>query len=389
MNNLCIKICGLFCLDTSVGVILLAMKWNEVNISKHLTDLLYLHDFVIVPDFGAFVTNYKAAEITEADYIIPPSKSVSFNSTLTASDGLLVSYLSEKLEIEQAESTKLISEFVRDMFIDLDNKKQVIFEDLGLFEFDKNLNLIFEPNLKLNLLADTFGLSSIHYPKLEQSSKKLERGLKDRTTIKKALKSRTAKIAYFVLPILIIVSVLSTQTNVFDKSKYNYSNIADIITPDDSKQNKSNIEKELDSITKKENALMYIEEARPILAENNSTKEDNKTSENSQKEENKQTVVTNIKLTNKAVETTEEEKEEETEVINTIKKFCLVAGSFTEKRNAQRFIKKLKKKGVDAQIVEHKGKYRVAAGSFDTKTMAKKEVSRLKKQDIKTWVSKR
>jgi len=358
------------------------MKWHKADIFNHLNDLLYLHDFVIIPDFGAFVTNYKPAEITDNGYILPPSKSISFNSSLTASDGLLISYLSSKLNIEQLESKKLVSEFVRDIFIDLDNKKQVAFENLGLFEFDKNLNLIFEPKLKLNLLADAYGFSSIHYPTLEKPSKRIEKGIKDKTKLKKLLTSRAAKLTYVILPILILVSVLTTQTNIFDKSNYNYSDFSDIISSDNNNKEKSKIEKELDSITKKENALMYVEVIEPKTSE----KEIEVEPKTETKEENKQTVVTKIKLENKAE--TKETKEEVSNQ-NEIKKFCLVAGSFSEKRNADRFIKKLKKKGVDAQLVNYKGKYRVSAGSFDTKPMAKKEVSLLKEQGIKTWISKR
>ena len=361
------------------------MKWHKADIYNHLNDLLYLHDFVIVPDFGAFVTNYKPAEITDNGYILPPSKSISFNSSLTASDGLFVSYLSSKLNIEQLEAKILVSEFVRDIFIDLDNKKQVAFEDLGTFEFDKNLSLIFEPKLKLNLLVDAYGFSSIHYPTLEKPSRRIEKGIKDKTKVKKLLTSRVAKLTYVILPILILVSVLTTQTNIFDKSNYNYSDFSDIINTDNNKE-KSRVEKELDSITKKENALMYVEVIDPKTSDKEIEKEIELEPKAEPKEENKQTVVTKIKLEHKA-ETKETKEEISTE--NEIKKFCLVAGSFSEKRNADRFIKKLNKKGVDAQLVDYKGKYRVSAGSFDTRSMAKKEVSLLKEQGIKTWISKR
>lgn len=360
------------------------MKWHQINIYKHLNDLLYLHDFVIVPNFGAFVTNYKPAEITENNYILPPSKSISFNSSLTASDGLFISYLSSKLNIEQADAKELVSGFVRDIFIDLDNKKQIVFENLGSFEFDKNLNLIFEPKLKLNLLADAYGFSSIHYPKLEKPSKRIEKEIKDKARVKKLLTSRVAKLTYIILPILIFISVLTTQINIIDKSDYNYSDFSDIVSSDNSNKAKSRVEKELDSITKKENALMYVEIIEPKSSENIKKEIDIKPI--TKLKSNKQRVITRIKLANssKITENTKE-KISKTE----IKKFYLVVGSFSEKRNAKNFIAKLKNKGIDAVIVNNKGKFRVSAGSFDTKTMAKKKVSVLKKRGIKTWISKR
>jgi nucleoid DNA-binding protein len=243
------------------------MKLKNTDINKHISELLFLHDFVTIPNFGSFVTNYKSAEITETG-ILPPSKSISFNSVLKTDDGLLISYLSEILKTDYNTCKSLVSEFVKDIFTDLDNHKQVKFENIGTFEFNKKLNLIFEPKLKLNFLADSFGFSTTHFSLLEQTSTKLEKTLKDRSKLKKSLLSPTAKILYFVIPILILMSVLSIKTNVFDKSNYNYSNIGDIIF-NDNNPDKSIIEKKLDSMTKKENALMYIE-VKPINSKNDS-----------------------------------------------------------------------------------------------------------------------
>lgn len=350
---------------------------QQSNITKHLTDLLFLHDFVIVPDFGAFVTNYKPAEITDNGYITPPSKSISFNSNLKSSDGLLISYLSEKENIDYSNSAQLISEFVRDIFIDLDNKKIVEFENIGSFKFDKELNIIFEPELKLNLLPESFGFTSIHYPQLEKTTKKLERTFSDGRKIRKSLSGSNAKALFFIIPIIIILSIASVKTGVFDKSNYNTSNITDITETGVKDNNKSVIEKQLDSMTKKENALMYIEQTKPTSSGNAF---DNK-------EKNVKIETIEIKKETTPIVKKEPEVIEIPEIIE--KEYILVAGSFSSKKNAERFVKKLSKKNINAEIINHKGKYRVSAATFETKAIAKKEVKRLKKLSIKTWISKR
>ena len=354
---------------------------QQSKITKHITDLLFLHDFVIVPDFGAFVTNYKVAEITENGYITPPSKSISFNSNLKSSDGLLISYLSEKENIDYSNAKQLISDFVRDIFIDLDNKKQVEFENIGNFKFDKELNINFEPELKLNLRAESYGLSAIHYPELEKSTKKLERVVRDRSKLKKSLSSSTAKTLYFVIPILVMLSIISVKTDIFTKSNYNTSNISDITKTGVSDKKKSIIEKQLDSMTKKENALMYIEPTKPISSDNNSTfnKKPVKIETIEVKKETKQEPKPIVK----------EEPLVIKDAVNINKKYILIAGSFSAKKNAERFVKKLAKKNINAKIINYNGKYRVSTTSFNTKANAKKEVKRLKKLSIKTWVSKR
>ena len=45
------------------------------NISKHIFELLYEHDCVIIPNFGGFVANYFPARLDELNNrVFPPSK---------------------------------------------------------------------------------------------------------------------------------------------------------------------------------------------------------------------------------------------------------------------------------------------------------------------------
>ena len=59
-----------------------------MSIFKHIVDLLYNNDCVILPGFGAFVLKNKSA-FRKGDEFFPPSKYVSFNSMLKENDGLL------------------------------------------------------------------------------------------------------------------------------------------------------------------------------------------------------------------------------------------------------------------------------------------------------------
>src|SRR5690606_41196942 len=62
----------------------------------YITELLYRYNCVVVPGFGAFLTQMKPAVINEATHSFsPPSKIVSFNGQLSSNDGLLVSYMAD------------------------------------------------------------------------------------------------------------------------------------------------------------------------------------------------------------------------------------------------------------------------------------------------------
>ncbi|NNG09397.1 MAG: SPOR domain-containing protein, partial [Arenibacter sp.] len=60
----------------------------------YIAELLYRYNCVIVPEFGAFLTQMKSAVINDTtNSFYPPSKIVSFNEQLSSNDGLLVSYM--------------------------------------------------------------------------------------------------------------------------------------------------------------------------------------------------------------------------------------------------------------------------------------------------------
>ena len=52
-----------------------------MSISKHIIELLYNHDCVIVPGFGAFLTKSIRAS-HDNDVFSPPRKSITFNGML-------------------------------------------------------------------------------------------------------------------------------------------------------------------------------------------------------------------------------------------------------------------------------------------------------------------
>ena len=95
---------------------------------EYISDLLFLHDCVIIPDFGGFICNYKSAYIDdESGLICPPSKDILFNRNLTHNDGLLVSWIAGKENISYEKATSSVYFLQTAVLISFSNPENIIF----------------------------------------------------------------------------------------------------------------------------------------------------------------------------------------------------------------------------------------------------------------------
>src|SRR5659263_213351 len=73
------------------SIIFDTLKKQHMDITFYLVELLRLHDCVIVPDLGGFVTNYRPAEMDLVNNSFnPPVKEIIFTGKLSKNDGLVV-----------------------------------------------------------------------------------------------------------------------------------------------------------------------------------------------------------------------------------------------------------------------------------------------------------
>jgi nucleoid DNA-binding protein len=138
-----------------------------VEINQYIKELLLLNDCVIIPEFGGFVANYKPASF-ESNRFAPPSKEVAFNNKLVSNDGLLINYIAEAEGINYLAAKQKIENFVDELLLALGQNRNVYFEGIGYLHYDSRENLQFEPQLKENLLVESYGLQEFTYEKLYQ-----------------------------------------------------------------------------------------------------------------------------------------------------------------------------------------------------------------------------
>ena len=137
-------------------------KIIKVSLGKYIHELLLDNETVIIPGFGAFVSNYKPAEIKEeSNEIIPPSKEITFNQKIRNNDGLLVGYIADIEGISHFDALKLIEKERENIIYRLDKGEKITLEKTGILLPNENQEIQFEPFVEDHLLLDSYGLETI------------------------------------------------------------------------------------------------------------------------------------------------------------------------------------------------------------------------------------
>lgn len=139
-------------------------------IEKHISALLYRYQCVIVPNFGAFITESVSAKINDlSGTIAPPKKLLSFNSLLKTNDGLLANHIALEEQISYDEAKHLIDLQVQKWTADLKGNQEIYLKNIGEIKLNIEGKMIFEPLGSTNYLTSSFGLSPVVAKIVEQS----------------------------------------------------------------------------------------------------------------------------------------------------------------------------------------------------------------------------
>ncbi len=131
-----------------------------ISLSEHIEYLIRRHDCVIVPGWGAFVANYQSARIdAESKQMLPPSRSVGFNSALTHNDGLVASSIARRSGITYDNAVEAIAHEVNALRHQLETDGEIAIGRLGIFHRNENGTAIFEPSKATD--SKFYGLSAI------------------------------------------------------------------------------------------------------------------------------------------------------------------------------------------------------------------------------------
>jgi len=133
-----------------------------MKLDQLISDLLYRYECVVVPDFGAFVSNYKPTVFySKNNTFYPPSKAISFNVNILHNDALLANAAANTLECPYNDALKKIKKTVKKWQSELQNNKQLELDKIGSFTLNSRNKLVFEPLNTINYLTESYGLSSL------------------------------------------------------------------------------------------------------------------------------------------------------------------------------------------------------------------------------------
>lgn len=299
-----------------------------MKLDKNISDLLFRYDCVIVPDFGGFIANYKPAKInSRTNTFSPPSKQISFNSNLVVNDGLLANQIAQNFKVSYNEALDSIEKCVQAYRIDLNSGKRVVVDKIGVLYLDSNKKVLFEPLNTVNYLADAFGLEKFHFPLAQAEEEKVIS-----IQPKKRFIHPGRVAAAIIIPLFIAGTWFAYQAGVGSQ----YGNL------------------QFSSLGFNTPAAIYDVRKPVVISENNTETVDDAF------------VAIESKINEKPINNI-------VEVPKAENKWFVIGGCFSEKSNANKFFKKLKRKGYDAVAIEnYKSLEAIAYGGFAEENEARK-----------------
>jgi hypothetical protein len=130
-------------------------------LEHYISDLLYRYNCVVVPGFGAFLSQLNSATINKStNSFYPPSKTLSFNGQLTSNDGLLITHMAEIEKTSYEGMLQIVTEEVEVWEKKLHRGERLSFENIGELKFNAQGKIQFQPSYQVNHLTSSFGLSS-------------------------------------------------------------------------------------------------------------------------------------------------------------------------------------------------------------------------------------
>lgn len=312
------------------------------SVSHYISELLILHDCVIIPGFGGFVGNRKSAQLNRTTgALTPPSKQILFNKNLKTNDGLLISHIASQENITVERAKKNVTNFSSKSNEQLSKSKVLRLGKIGLFTIGEEGNTNFLQDSSTNYSLDAFGMKTTHHKTIKNKIKTENKAEGVIQNIKKTNRTPKAllRIAAVMIP-LIALSYLSLSQQ--ESINTVYTQMASL------------------------NPFSTSDVIAEISKENPSEK-----------------VLINVVA--ELIETPVAE-ETTTPVIRKNYTYYIIAGAFAKQTNANRMLNKLHRWNYNAEIVEGNKLLRVSYDSFSNKDEAVLALIKIKQANPDAWL---
>ena len=392
------------------------------KIAKHITELLYHHDCVILPELGGFIANYRSAAIdAQRKLIHPPSKNVLFNKHVKVNDGLLASKLVKEESMSYDKAIKELTRFVNRTKKQINSGERVVLNKVGVLYLDKENNIQFIQD-STNFLTSSFGLPSVDLIPVEKEVVKQQEKAADepkvipigstRNTEKKQEPAPVKKIqpsvpkykapattqkkekekrrsaafwaAAIFIPLVLLYGVLASYNGLKEGNGFNAASFNPLSWFDAK-----------DSVFEKEQVNATPEVAVPAITDHQGTNlKDEIRSVPAQVETIEETPPVNEELDTVAkndvapeVAIPESTFVEPEHKIESGFRYHLIGGCFSKEKYAASFIADMIDAGFSAEELDvHNGLHRISLGGTNSRKEVRQLRKKAKEQDISSWI---
>jgi len=127
-------------------------------IKQYIKELLYIHECVTIPSFGAFLTQSTRTFVNyEVGNFEPPKKIIGFNILLKNNDGVLANHLAKKEKISYEKALKKIEKEVI-IWKQRLNTQNLFFPGIGEMKLTYDKKIEFFPSRQINFDSNSYGL---------------------------------------------------------------------------------------------------------------------------------------------------------------------------------------------------------------------------------------
>lgn len=418
-----------------------------MKIAKHVGDLLYDYECVVIPGLGGFLTQEKPSSINPVTHQFrPPYKQISFNAFLKTNDGLLINYVARQEGLDYKAAKEHVDHFVLQCDRALNEGKKINFHNVGFLYQNDNKQIVFSQDTGINYNSEAFGLGSFVSPAIARSTAeemihekvtaKVDKTLNKKSTDKKtksvapqeeSIQQRTSgkpsiaserrspyrqQVSFLALVIFAMMVGWGFMNK--DTVQHYYNNYSSIVPLFSSTPNAYLIDNAHRVVNPKSKSGLWI----MSLFSDNSEKSKVPVRKTVNKMQPKRTTAQKTPVQNNPVKTQAQDNvpvtstSQQPEPENNIKKtspvvrqeapvkqqqpvhiqqqhFYIIAGAFRNRSNADRLIHKLRLKGYNAVQagVTTTGLFRVAFGDFDNRRQAKDQLLAIRKnENPSAWI---
>ena len=372
--------------------------FEDMRLEFYITDLLFRHDCVIVPELGAFVAQSYPAELEPSTRMFRPGrKQLAFNSGMRRSDGLLIDYVSRTNAWSYERATQELKKAVRQWRNELAQGKKIRLEYIGQL-YTEDGNIQFLPSLESNYQLDSYGmgmfyvhpinaLKSAPRSKAKKTQKKEEISFPDAA---KASSWRQWRWAAVFIPVLAAGSFVWTQKQEM-RQLLNASDawVASIVEREEPMEDSLRYFEGVQGFPRKSvipfNDRSSTASFVPVRSEQN--EETQLPPEVEKPEPVKEAAVEAVKTAS---------AENPLEVMRTVQEvkkpnvYFIIVGSYKEEANKDKRILELQALGYEAEVAPGRGIHRVSAARFATRAEAQKALGGIKRSLHKgAWIYRR